>query len=208
MSGGLIFTSGGAASASESTSSSLIERLRASEAEAWRTLIAIYGPVVYRWCRRLGVPRGDAADVTQEVFRSVAGQVGRFRRDSANDSFRGWLYTITRNKARDHFRRLQGRPRAAGGTDAQLQLNEVADPLADTSDDLPATDERRLLAARILEQLRGEFGPDTMTAFWRMAIDGHAAADIAPDLGMTEKAVRQAKYRVLRRLRDAMQELE
>lgn len=64
------------------------------------------------------------------------------------------------------------------------------------------------MAAQILEALRGEFGPATMTAFWRMAVEGHAAADIALELGMTEKAVRQAKYRVLRRLREAMAELE
>jgi RNA polymerase sigma-70 factor (ECF subfamily) len=208
MSGGPLFSSHGRDPATESTSSSLVERVRANEPDAWRTLVAIYGPLIYRWCRQLGVARSDAADVAQEVFRSVASQLGGFRRSQPGDSFRGWLYTITRNKARDHFRRHQNRADATGGTDGQILLNEAVQPATDSSVEGVPTDERRLLAAQILEQLRSEFGPATMTAFWRMVVDGQAASDIAPELGMTEKAVRQAKYRVLRRLREEMKELE
>ena len=69
--------------------------------------------------------------LSHEVFRSVAEHLVEFRRDRPGDSFRGWLRTITRNKVRDHFRRRAGEPRAAGGTDAQLRLCDVPDPLTD-----------------------------------------------------------------------------
>ena len=42
------------------------------------TSLTLYSPLVYRWCRRMGVTRSDAADVSQEVFRSVAGHIVGF----------------------------------------------------------------------------------------------------------------------------------
>src|SRR5487761_468388 len=203
MSRGPMVSPDAGANLSEATSSSLIDRLRGQSPGAWRTLVAIYSPLIYRWCRRMGVASSEAADVSQEVFRSVARQVGQFRRSRPGDSFRGWLYTITQNKTRDHLRRRRAQPRAVGGSDARLQLAALADPKGrddNSSDDSgPPADDKRLLVVQVLEELRGEFGQSSLTAFWRMVVDGHAAADIARDLEMSSKAVRQAKYRVLLR---------
>lgn len=198
------------AKATDATSASLIERVRAQSPEAWRTLATLYSPLIYRWCRRMGISSSEAADVSQEVFRAVARQVGQFRHSrEAGDSFRGWLYTITQNKARDQLRRRRGQPQAAGGTDAQIQLaNHAADADPLYGDSGPPADDKSLLAMQLLDQLRGEFGPSALTAFWRMVVDGHAAADIARDLAITPKAVRQAKFRVLQRLRKELKELE
>lgn len=91
MSGGPSFSSNSRDPATESTSPSLVERVRANEPDAWRAFVAIYGPLIYRWCRLPGVPRNDAPDVAQEVFRTVASQVAGFRRSQPGDSFRGWL---------------------------------------------------------------------------------------------------------------------
>ena len=99
-----------------STSSSLLGRVKAGESDAWGRLVELYGPTVYRWCRQCGWAADDAADVCQEVFGSVASNVGRFRREQPGDSFRGWLWTITRNKAQDHFRRRAGEPNVQGGS--------------------------------------------------------------------------------------------
>jgi len=209
MSGGGLFSSGSGALAPESTSSSLIERVRANSPDAWHKLVAIYTPLIYRWCRQLGVPQSDVPDVAQEVFRAVARQVAQLRSDQPGHSFRGWLYTITRNKARDGFRRRQNRPEAVGGTDIQNQLANVAEPSADSSfESGEAGGEEKLLVFQVLSQLRREFSEAATTAFWRMAVEGHSAAEIAHDLGMNEKAVRQAKCRVLARLRDELKGLE
>jgi len=207
-----MFSSGDGAGAPEATSLSLLERLRTQSPDAWRSLVAIYSPLIYRWCRRMGVASSEAADVSQEVFRSVARQVGEFRHSRPDDSFRGWLYTITQNKARDHLRRRRAQPQAVGGSEAQLQLAALADLAAEddfsTDDSGSADDDQRLLVVQVLEQLSGEFGQPAITAFWRMVVDGHAAADIARDLNISPKAVRQAKYRVLQRLREELKELE
>ncbi len=117
-----------------SISSTLLEQVRSRRPEAWRRLVDLYGPVVYRWCRQLGVETADAADVMQEVFVAVAAGLARFRHDRPGDSFLGWLRTITRNKVCDEFRRRQGQPEAEGGTNAYRHLLDVPQKDADSDE--------------------------------------------------------------------------
>jgi RNA polymerase sigma-70 factor (ECF subfamily) len=182
-----------------STSASLLQRLRAREPAAWERLCQLYGPLVYRWARSSGLQDTDAADVVQEVFRSVAGGLDRFHHDAPTDSFRGWLWGITKNKLRDHFRSRAGNPAGAGGTDAQRQLLEVPETPPDSTSNSLKPD--AVLVHRALALIQVEFEERTWKAFWRSAVDGQPAADIGKELDMTPRAVRQAKYRVLRRLR-------
>lgn len=188
-----------------STSTSLLTRVKAQDPEAWRRLVNLYSPSLYRWCRKAGLQADDAADVCQDVFVSVATHMTDFRRDRPNDSFRGWLWTISRNKIMDHFRRCQLRTQARGGSDAQCRLAQIPDSPQDSSSATGSFDrDKEQLEHRLLELLHSEFEDRTWQAFWRMAVEGHSAAEIANDLGMTKKAVRQAKFRVVRRLRNEL----
>jgi RNA polymerase sigma-70 factor (ECF subfamily) len=189
----------------EATSPSLLARAQDNQPAAWEKLVDLYAPLVYHWCRRCDLSPEDTADVFQEVFRSVAAHLGGFRRDRAGDTFRGWLRTITRNKIRDHFRRRQEQPQAAGGTDAQLRILAVPEPLAE--DDPSEADLVHQQVRRSLEELRGEFEQRTWQAFWQVQMEGRSTEDVAAELGMTAAAVRKAKYRVLRRLREALGDL-
>lgn len=110
-----------------STSSSLLDRVKSRDPDAWTRLVDLYGPLVFDWCRSAGLQSADAADVFQEVFRSVFTGIESFRYERPGDTFRGWLRTICRNKIHDHFRRKQSHPEAVGGTDAQIRLGEVSD---------------------------------------------------------------------------------
>lgn len=187
----------------DSTSSSLLDRVRLRDAEAWRQLVRLYAPLVYSWCARSGMRGEDAADVVQEVFRSVAGSIGEFRRDRPGDTFRGWLRVITRNKIHDVHRRRAGEPVAVGGSEHQDLLNEVS-----LSDDPASEDDSRqsrdAVLRRALDLVRLEFEERTWQAFWRTAVEDQKTADVAADLEMTSTAVRKARSRVFRRLREAM----
>src|SRR5262245_3277432 len=110
---------------SASLSTCLLQRLRSQEQDAWGRLVALYGPTVLSWGRRAGLSLEDAEDVRQEVFRAVAAAIANFRRDRPGDSFRGWLWTVTRSKVIDHQRRRAGQAEAAGGSTAQQQLAEL-----------------------------------------------------------------------------------
>ena len=191
---------------SGSTSSSLIARAAAHDADAWRRLSALYAPLVYRWARQASLQSQDAADVLQEVFRNVATHLARFHRDRPGDSFRGWLWTITRNKVRDHYSRRAARAEDDGAL-AQALLNEAAEPLSDDSA-MPASDANLDLAHRVLSLVQGDFEPRTWQAFWRTTVDGLAARDVADELGMTVGAVYMAKSRVLGRIREELSGLE
>ncbi len=188
-----------------STSSDLVSRLRAHDDAAWERLAELYGPLVFYWCRRSNLRGEDAADIFQNVFAAVAtGIDGYQQREGSN--FRGWLWTIARNKINDHFRRIGQQGEAAGGTAAQQQLAAAPDYQPSEAEDAADRRELSALLHRGLETVRAEFEERTWNAFWRAAVEDDSTADIAADMGITANAVRQAKSRVLRRLRDELGE--
>jgi len=191
-----------------SVSSTLLDPLRSGRPEAWRRFVRLYGPLIYRWCRRAGLAAEDAADVLQEVLLAVSLHLAQFRRDGPHDSFGAWLAAITRNKVRDHYRRRQGRAEARGGTTAQRHMAEVPQPpeLSEASI-RPDAESDAWLSRRALDTIRAEFEPRTWDAFWRTTVDGRPPADVAAELQMSVPAVYMAKSRVLRRLRQVMGEL-
>lgn len=191
----------------DSTSLSLIERARRLEPDAWRRIAELFGPLVYRWARQAGLQCNDAADVGQEVFRVVAVRIGDFRRQRPGDSFRGWLWGITRLKLKEHFRRAAASPRGVGGADVSADLQNALARLDEESPESNAPIEQAEIVQRAVRLIREDFEESSWQAFWRMTALGDPAAEIAADLGMSAKAVRQAKFRVLKRLRQELAEL-
>jgi RNA polymerase sigma-70 factor (ECF subfamily) len=189
---------------SGSTSPSLVQRLGARDAEAWRRFCDLYGPLVYHWCQQSQMQPADAADVVQEVCSAVSKSIERFDGNRGGGSFRGWLRTITRNKINDFYRRAARQARAAGGTDAQMQMALVGESIPDEASAIDDRREQVLLCHRALEIVRAEFEQRTWGAFWRVVVEGQSTADVAAEMRVTPNAVRQAKSRVLRRLREEL----
>ncbi len=186
---------------SPSTSSSLVCQVRASSPEAWTRLARLYAPLVYGWCKQARLQNADIADVVQNVFVAVHKGITGFRRDPAAGTFRGWLWTITRNEIRVHFRRHHSQPQATGGTDAWQAIEQLPHILAADSAPIDADAELHFIH-RALGIIQPEFASSTWQAFWRTTVDGQSAPDVANELNLSPGAVRQAKYRVLVRLRE------
>lgn len=189
------------------TSPSLIARVQRQDPEAWQRLLNTYGPLVYHWCERTGLNAADSSDVMQNVFLAVSNSIQRFEKTRESDSFRGWLWTITRNKVRD-FCRKQARQvaDAAGGTNAYAELAAVSEQLSDDSMTVTSPREFSGLLHRAMDMVKAEFEDRTWNAFWRSAVENEPTAEIAAHLGITANSVRQAKSRVLRRLREELGE--
>jgi RNA polymerase sigma-70 factor (ECF subfamily) len=187
--------------ASDSSGLSLAIRLRAGSADAWRELVNLYGPLVDSWCRRAGLSASARADVGQDVFLAVHRGIARFDSTQLHATFRGWLWTITRN-AMLKWRQRQG-PEPRGGSTALARLANIPEPWDDSaSDESPSTpDESASLLRRALDQIRPTIEPKTWNAFWNTVVLGRSAPDVAEEVDLTPAAVRQAKSRVLRRLR-------
>jgi RNA polymerase sigma-70 factor (ECF subfamily) len=181
-----------------------LARVQADEPDAWDRCVQLYAPLVLHWCRSRGLQDPNVADVFQEVFRAVVANVQRFRKEQPGDTFRGWLRRITQNKVRDHFRRRDGEAQGVGGSSARDRLAQLPWPQP-PGDDLGSDDAaERALVGRALALIRDEFEERTWRAFWRTAVEGRAAKDVATDLGMSAGAVRVAKSRVLHRLREEL----
>ena len=183
---------------SESTSRTLLERVKRHDPEAWHRFAALYGPIVYRWANECRLTHEDAVDVTQEVFLAASQSIAQFRRELAGQSLRGWLWTITRNKVRNHLRGFH-EPEAAGGKVMHDQLSQI--PEFDDSDERAARSIAHEISHRALKLIQTDFEEPTWQAFWWTTVDGRAAAEVAQELGLSLAAVYKAKSRVLFRLR-------
>jgi RNA polymerase sigma-70 factor (ECF subfamily) len=178
----------------------LLARVHQNDDDAWDRLITLYTPLVWHWCRKLELPRQDAADVFQEVFRAVAAHIAEFHRDRPGDTFRGWLRSITRNKVHDYFRAQKREPRGSGGSEARAWWSMI--PENTNSGLVDDVDERYdVLFHRALALIRSEFQEKTWLAFWKVVVEGQSPQGVAHDLHMSAGSVRVAKCRVLQRLR-------
>ena len=90
-----------------------------------RSSCRLYGPVVYGFARKRGLQDADAADLMQDVMRSVSAAIGRLDYDRNQGTFRGWLFTITRNKIFNFFSARRIRPQGSGDS-ATNRLLDVA----------------------------------------------------------------------------------
>jgi RNA polymerase sigma factor (sigma-70 family) len=187
----------------------LLYRIRdVADSEAWAEFATLYGPVVYGFARKRGLQDADASDLVQDVLRSVARNAEKLEYDPKRGTFRGWLYTVARNKIFNFLNSQRNRARGVGDDGSD---HDRLDSLADKRDEQEAIWEleyQRRLSTLAMDAVRHEFQPATWSAFWATAVDGKSAADIGRELGMTSGAVYVAKSRVLARLREKVSELQ
>lgn len=198
----------------ETASSSLIGRAVAGENEAWQRLIQIYGPLVYTWCRRHGLQPQDAADATQETMSAVATRISSFDSTRNGATFRGWLWTIARNKSADLVRGKKDQVGARGGSTNLAHLNQIIDAETGSESYEASNAEAERLAdqkgviGRAIALIRSSFEPTTWQAFWRTVVDGQPPDAVAEELSLSRWAVYKARSRVLHRLRMELNGLE
>jgi RNA polymerase sigma factor (sigma-70 family) len=186
------------------TRASLLVQIRdGSNHDAWQEFIKLYGPVVYGFARKRGLQDADAADLMQDVMRSVSVAIGRLDYDRNQGTFRGWLFTITRNKVFSFLSARRIRPQASGDSGTNRLLESHPDT-TDGSDEWEMDYQRRL-AAIAMERVKTEFQDSTWRAFWLTAVDGAAVAEVAKQVGLSPGAIYVAKSRVLARLKEEVE---
>ena len=138
----------------------LLARIAEGDLEAFHTFYGRYAGRVLAYVRQLGRNREGAEDVVQEVFVAVWRRAASFRPDRGDAA--GWLYTITRNKLVDLWRRQ-------GDAAALCELAEAADP----------------------EQERGELRLTMHQALARVAPETRRAIEMAYFGGLTYEETAQ-----------------
>ena len=180
-----------------SVSSSVLERAKLGDQDAFRKITQLYAGLVYYWIRDVELSPEHAEDVSQQVFMAVSQNLKTFQRTKPADSFRAWIRVITRSKIADHRRKNTGVERAIGG---DKSLNEVPDEVKDGEDEDDDRD-KAILYQKAVQFIKVEFSEKYCKAFLMLVVDGIPAKDVADNLGMSVNEVYIAKSRILKRLR-------
>ncbi len=193
---------------SPATRASLLVRLRdGDDADAWHEFVRLYAPVIYGFARKRGLQDADAADLMQDVLRSVSTTVHRLEYDPVRGTFRGWLFTVTRNKVFNFMESRSRREQGSGDSRNQQRLEQHAESDGKLSAAWEA-DFQRALAARAMENVKGEFQAATWDAFLLTAVEGLAPAQVSARVGLSVGAIYVAKSRVIARLRQEIERLQ
>lgn len=80
-----------------------VARLRRGDLDALAALVQRYQHRLYRYLLRLVRQRAEAEDLFQQTWLRVASQIRRF---DPRRNFDAWLFTLARNLAIDHLRRV------------------------------------------------------------------------------------------------------
>jgi RNA polymerase sigma-70 factor (ECF subfamily) len=158
---------------------STIRAAAAGDRDAFARLYADYSRMVHAIL--LGrVPRRDVDDLVQDVFLAAYTRIGELRDPAA---FGGWLATIARNRATDHFRRSH-------------------EPV-EMPPDLPGGDPIEVETLAILDIVRKL--PDTYreTLLMRL-VEGMSGSEIADRTGLTPASVRVNLHRGMKMLREKL----
>jgi len=177
-----------------------VAQLRRGDLDALSPLMARYQNRVYRYLLRLVRQRAEAEDLFQQTWLRVAEKIRSY--DPARN-FDAWLFTLARNLALDHLRRVQPRSldeplssdspedtmlsKMASGEPGQFErsmASERASHLAAAIENLPLS-YREVLSLRFEEEMKLE--------------------EIAVVLGAPLSTVKSRLRRSLEQLRDALE---
>jgi RNA polymerase sigma-70 factor (ECF subfamily) len=177
------------------TQTNLLFQIRELENRvAWRSIVDIYGPLIFEFCTRRGLQGVDAEDVTQEVFQKVARGIRSFEYAKERGKFRGWLGMI----ARQEIGRFLAKKNAAD------KSANVATPLDSFSGDLESEWNDQFnghILQSALERAKREFDSETWRAFEATWIDQMPTRDVSAQMKQTAPWIYKAKHKVLKRLK-------
>jgi RNA polymerase sigma factor (sigma-70 family) len=189
------------------TRASLLVRLRDPQDQAaWTQFVDLYAPLVYGYARKQGLQDADAADLSQEVLRAVAGSVGQLEYDPQRGAFRNWLFTIVRRKL-SNWRAAPGNRMRGSGDTVTHHLLELFPAPDGIEADWDAEWEQRLVAWAC-EQVRRDVAEINWQAFWRTAVEGRSSKQVAEELGVTIAVVYHARSRIVARLKELVQSVQ
>lgn len=168
-----------------------VERLLLEKNEqGMDALLLHYGPLMrYIIAPILQNPQ-DREDCLSEVSMRVWEKIGQF--DGEKGSFHAWLTAITRNTALNHARRASG---------------SSAEELSESTPSPDPTPEETLLKKERQEALKtalSRLSYKDRLLFYRKYYYRQSTAQIAAELGMTERAVEGKLYRVKKQLRKSL----
>jgi RNA polymerase sigma factor (sigma-70 family) len=183
------------------TTTGLIERIAAGEAEAFGPLYRRLAPSLYVWVSLRVLPeirhRLDPEDIVQEVWYRVCDKLETF--DPRIGAFRSWVFGIANNLLRDELRKLRRRSRIAEVLENRETRN-IVEGLADEATSVTRQVSRNEQIQELLEKSRGLGDLDRRLLLFR-GLEGLTFAEVANRLDLDQDAVESRWRRLRARLR-------
>lgn len=173
----------------------LLARCRQGDPRAFEDLVRRYQNQVFAVALRMLGDRGEAEDLSQEVFLKVFRGLGSFRGEA---KFSTWLYSIVSHECLNRLRARRP-PRPARAAEREGEEPAVSDPNPDAVTLL----ERRELAERLEEEI-GRLGPEHRAILILRDLQGLSYEEIAEALGLELGTVRSRLHRARAELKERM----
>lgn len=167
----------------------LVERLLQRDETGMHELLTRYGPLMRYIIAPIVTDPHEQEDCLSEAAMRVWDRVGQF--DPQRGSWNAWLTAVVRNTARN-YRRAGG----PGHSSTQGLDGNTPSPQP-TPEEALLRQERQAAVRRVLELI----SPDDQALFYRKYYYLQSTAQIAAELGTTERAVEGRLYRLKKRLR-------
>ncbi len=181
------------------TRASIFLRLRADgtidRELGWQEFAQKYSRVIAGFARNAGLPPQEADDVLQDVLLGFFRVSEAFEYDPQKGRFRGYLKRVTLNAIRSRFRRRRPDVGIADHVEPSLPDN------VDEQWDRQWTEQ---MLTRAMAEVRDEVEEKTWRAFELYGVRGTPAVAVAAETGMSEAAIRHAKMRLTKRLREVV----
>lgn len=177
--------------ASEPTDVELVREVLAGRIERFEHLVRRYQRLVATAALRMGVPRQEIDDVTNEVFYKVYRSLRRYEPRHAMST---WLYRITVNAALD-WRRSNRHTSA---------MEEIPQNLKDdgpSAHDLTVEGDRARLLRNALERIPDHY----RTPLVLMHVEGLPVEEVARVLNLPEGTIKSRLFRARAMLRQIIQ---
>ncbi|MEX2172997.1 MAG: sigma-70 family RNA polymerase sigma factor [Pirellulaceae bacterium] len=185
-----------------STRITLLTRLRsAGDAEAWRTFVDLYLPLVYRFCRRRGLQDADSRDVSQQVLAAVHRAIDSFHYDPQRGRFRNWLGTVTLHEILRHQHRDRKPGKGAGDGLGDWLAEQTSAP----ADPAWLEEFNAHMFSVALDRVRPEFDELTWQAFDATWLKDAKPREVAAQLDKPAAWIYKARFKVLQRLRSEIE---
>lgn len=185
------------------TRASIFLRLRADgtidRELGWNEFAEKYSRVIAGFARNAGLKAQEVDDVLQDVLMGFFRVSADFNYDPAKGRFRGYLKRVTLNAIRSRHRRRRPDVNLAPEWEPPAH-----DEVTDAAWDRQWTEQ---LLFRAMDQVRERVEERTWKSFELYGMRGAAIESVAEETGMTPQAIRHAKMRITRQIRELVDTL-
>ncbi len=168
---------------------------------AWDEFVSRYGPKVITWCHRWSRQDADAQDLSQDILLRVWVKLPAFRYETTG-TFRGWLWTLSRNAFVDTLRRknvMVAHDRAIAEA-LDKQSMEFAREMQQQYDEE--------LLHKAYEQVRQVVDVAQWQIFEQSELRNVDAADVAREFNKSIAAVRMNNLRIRKQIKAIVLQIE